>query len=153
MGKTEFGRYLRELRERSRYSLRNVESYTGISNSYISMLENGKRSYPSHSMLQRLAKLYRVPMEELLSKIDGLDQILLSGKQPTLIAGSRVDELFEAIKRDSRFSIPPDWEEDKIPFFMKKFVCQMYRELERARMDMFTTKLYGPIVESDLTDE
>lgn len=57
---------LKELRERSGLTLRQVEEATLISNSYLSQLETGKIKKPSAQALYVLAKLYRVDIETLL---------------------------------------------------------------------------------------
>lgn len=57
---------LRELRERSGLTLRQVEQATQISNSYLSQLETGKINTPSAQSLYVLSKLYAVDVETLL---------------------------------------------------------------------------------------
>jgi len=39
----DFGEYLRKLREEQRWSLRQVAAKTGVSVSYITLIENGKK--------------------------------------------------------------------------------------------------------------
>lgn len=48
-------------------TLRQVEESTGISNAYLSQLENGRTTNPSMHMLSKLARLYRLPYSELMS--------------------------------------------------------------------------------------
>lgn len=57
---------LKELRERSGLTLRQVEEATGISNAYLSQLENGKIKHPSAQSLYTLSKLYSTNIEDLL---------------------------------------------------------------------------------------
>ena len=47
-------------------SLRDVEQATGISNAYLSQLENDKISKPSPHFLHKLSKLYAVDYEMLM---------------------------------------------------------------------------------------
>jgi len=63
-----FGEYLKELRERqpSPLSLRDVQQYTGISNSYLAQVENGERGIPTYKVLKRLADLYGVRAAKLV---------------------------------------------------------------------------------------
>ena len=42
----DFGDYLRKLREEQRWSLRQVAAKTGVSVSYITLIENGKKKLP-----------------------------------------------------------------------------------------------------------
>lgn len=57
---------LRQLRERTSLTLRQVEDATGISNSYLSQLENGKIKTPSAQSLYVLSRLYNTNVEDLL---------------------------------------------------------------------------------------
>ena len=46
------------LRKRKNMTLRQVEDLTGISNAYLSQLENGKIKNPSYNVVIKLNKLY-----------------------------------------------------------------------------------------------
>lgn len=60
------GEYLAQARKAKGLSLRSVESDVGISNAYLSQLENDKIREPSPILLQKLSKLYRLPYVECL---------------------------------------------------------------------------------------
>ncbi len=60
------GSKLRKLRKACEATLREVEDATGISNAYLSQLENGKISKPSPNFLYKLAGFYEVPYEDLM---------------------------------------------------------------------------------------
>lgn len=49
----------KERREKSGLTLREVEEQTGISNAYLSQLENGKIKKPSYNTVETLDKLYK----------------------------------------------------------------------------------------------
>lgn len=66
MDKVEFGLYLKKIRKERGLTIHQVETYTGVSNSYISLLERGKRDIPSPTILEKLAPLYKVPYDELM---------------------------------------------------------------------------------------
>lgn len=53
--------FLAAARKRRNLTLRAVETETGISNAYLSQLENGKIQTPSPVVLHKLSELYRVP--------------------------------------------------------------------------------------------
>lgn len=57
---------IKTLRERSGKTLRDIESLTGLSNAYLSLLERGKIADPSAKTLFVLAKLYGVTVEHIL---------------------------------------------------------------------------------------
>jgi transcriptional regulator with XRE-family HTH domain len=60
------GTGLKSAREARNLSLRQVEEATGISNAYISQLENDKVKKPSPHFLHKLASLYDVPYDLLM---------------------------------------------------------------------------------------
>jgi transcriptional regulator with XRE-family HTH domain len=61
------GKTLKDSRELIPFTLRQVEDATGISNSYLSQLENDKIKQPSANVLYKLAKLYNIELDTLLS--------------------------------------------------------------------------------------
>jgi len=66
VGKTvgSLGDYLREQRQTSRLSLRQLAEQAGVSNPYLSQIERGLRK-PSADVLQRIAKALRISAEQL----------------------------------------------------------------------------------------
>jgi transcriptional regulator with XRE-family HTH domain len=60
------GRTLKSIREKVSLTLREVEESTGISNAYLSQLENDKIKKPSASVLYKLADVYKVDLNVLL---------------------------------------------------------------------------------------
>jgi len=63
-----FGDGLKTARELRNLSLREVESATGISNAYLSQLENDKIKKPSPHFLHKLAALYGIGYELLMEQ-------------------------------------------------------------------------------------
>ena len=66
----ELGAFLCDLRTAKRLSLRQVEEATdkGVSNAYLSQVENGKIRKPSPNVLHSLAAVYAVPYESLMER-------------------------------------------------------------------------------------
>jgi transcriptional regulator with XRE-family HTH domain len=62
----EFGEYLKAARIRKELSLRAVESEVGISNAYLSQLEQGKIKQPSPNVLYKLSQLYDLSYKEVM---------------------------------------------------------------------------------------
>ncbi len=60
------GENLKKARQMSKFSLREVEELIGISNAYLSQLENDKIKKPSANILHKLASLYELDFELLL---------------------------------------------------------------------------------------
>lgn len=61
------GNTLRDAREMIPLTLRQVEQAAGISNAYLSQLENDKIKKPSANVLYTLAKLYNIELDTLLA--------------------------------------------------------------------------------------
>lgn len=61
------GKTLKDSRELIPLTLRQVEEATGISNAYLSQLENDKIKKPSANVLYKLANIYNIELDTLLS--------------------------------------------------------------------------------------
>ncbi|SDM18295.1 transcriptional repressor LexA [Bacillus sp. OK048] len=64
----KFGEYLRELRKERGLSIRQLEKKTGVSNAYLSQIENGKKGLPSPDILKKISEPLKVGYEELMEK-------------------------------------------------------------------------------------
>jgi transcriptional regulator with XRE-family HTH domain len=60
------GSTLKNARKAIGFTLRQVEESTGISNAYLSQLENDKIKSPSANILYKLSSLYKIPLNDLL---------------------------------------------------------------------------------------
>lgn len=63
----KLGNTLTVARERKSLTLREVERLTGLSNAYLSQLENDRIKAPSPNALHKLAKLYELPYPALMA--------------------------------------------------------------------------------------
>lgn len=61
------GDKLKLIRQASGLTLRQIEESTGISNAYLSQIENNKIKKPSARILYKLASIYGINIEELLA--------------------------------------------------------------------------------------
>ncbi len=61
------GNKLKEARRGSNLTLMRVEEMTGISNAYLSQLENDKIKNPSGNILFKLSKLYNIPLSSIIN--------------------------------------------------------------------------------------
>lgn len=73
MNAKEFGEYLKGLRREKKLTIRQLDLYSGVSNSYISQMERGARGIPSPDILKKLAKPLGVSYEELMAKAGYFD--------------------------------------------------------------------------------
>ena len=62
----EFGRYLLELRKRKALTTRNLAALSGVSQSYISHVESGRKGIPSPDILKKLSTALEVPYIEMM---------------------------------------------------------------------------------------
>lgn len=60
------GTILKEARSKTGLTLRQVEDSSGVSNAYLSQLENDKIKSPSANILYKLSSLYNIPLNLLL---------------------------------------------------------------------------------------
>jgi transcriptional regulator with XRE-family HTH domain len=67
VAESNFGTFLRRLREKRGLSLRQVGLKTGVSHSYLSQVEN-QRKIPSARILSMLSQVYRTDMTVLLEE-------------------------------------------------------------------------------------
>lgn len=58
--------HLKDLRDRRGWSLRELAERSGLSNGYLSLLENGRVENPSAAVLGKLAKAFGVALDDLL---------------------------------------------------------------------------------------
>lgn len=64
----ELGEELTRMRKKSGLTLRRVEAAIGVSNAYLSQLENGKIKTPSPNILFKLSQLFGGSYEDLMAK-------------------------------------------------------------------------------------
>lgn len=71
---SSLGITLKDARKNVGLTLRQVEELTGISNAYLSQLENDKIKNPSVNILSKLSSLYKVSLKNLLSDAQMIDK-------------------------------------------------------------------------------
>lgn len=120
-----FGEYLRSLREEQRLSLRDVAAKTGVSISYITQIEHGKRKAPGPEVLKRLALSYNVPVRDLLKAAGYLDDI--KEVKPVLSDEEEVEMAFRYVKNDPRYKSGTRLT-GPITTDVKRFVVEMYEK-------------------------
>ena len=62
--------YLKDLRLSKNISLKKVGEKTGLSDTYISLIESGKRPLPRLEMLEKICDVYDIKLLELLTMYD-----------------------------------------------------------------------------------
>lgn len=85
MKANEFGKYIRKLRNDRELTIRQLELYSSVSNSYLSQLENGKRGIPSPDILKKLSKGLKHPYNDLLEKAGYIDEVDETSERDAII--------------------------------------------------------------------
>ncbi|MDP2731024.1 MAG: helix-turn-helix transcriptional regulator [Dehalococcoidales bacterium] len=100
MEESNFGHFLKSLRDRQRMSLRDVERESGVSNAYIAQLEKGDRPAPSPDILKKLARAYNVTVRELLLRAGYLDEPEVSATED-----ERIEAAFQYVLADPDYKL------------------------------------------------
>lgn|SRR5699024_215937 len=69
-----FGSYIKQIRTDKNMTIRQLELYSGVSNSYLSQLENGKRGIPSPDVIRKIANGLRWDYNDLMIKAGHVDE-------------------------------------------------------------------------------
>ncbi|SEM94360.1 DNA-binding transcriptional regulator, XRE-family HTH domain [Mesobacillus persicus] len=81
------GKWLKELRRRKGFTLDTLSERTGISKSYLSLIERDIQTNPSLDILHRLAKTFEVDVEDLV-RFDKDEGTVVISKSPIQIKGT-----------------------------------------------------------------
>lgn len=100
MNSIDLGKYIKQLRESNFLSIRQLSQLSGVSNSYISQVENGKRGTPTSDILEKLAPHLNVSYEALMEmagyinfkKDEEVPPSILTGKDELDICQSQAQE-------------------------------------------------------------
>lgn len=117
-----FGDYLRNLRVEKRLSLREVEQQSGVSNSYLGLIERGQRPTPGADILKKLAPVYDVPVRDLL-KAAGY----LKDEGVSLSENDEIDMAFNYVMNDPRYKSGTRIKGGLTPD-VKRFIVEMYEK-------------------------
>ena len=122
---SSFADYLRNLREGQKLSLREVAAKTGVSLSYITQIENGRRKTPSPEVLKKLAPAYNVPVRDLLKAAGYMDDI--KEIKPVLSDEEEVERAFQYVISDPRYQSGTRVT-GPITIEVKRFIVEMYEK-------------------------
>lgn len=81
------GKTLKLGREGHQWTLRNVEDATGVSNAYLSQLENDKIKKPSANVLYKLAAIYGITLDSLLEAAGIIEKSVNKKPQAKIVLG------------------------------------------------------------------
>ena len=118
-----FDEYIRKLRMDQHLSLRDVAAMTGVSVSYLTMIEHGRRGAPGVPILKKLAPLYKIPLRELMKSAGYLDEVAAVPSDD-----EEVNRAFEYVMSDPKYKSGTRLSGD-LTIDVKRFIVEMY---ERA---------------------
>jgi repressor LexA len=70
----EFGAFLKTLRKQRKLTIRQLDLYSGVSHSYLSQLENGRRGIPSPEILKKISHGLNYSYIELMKRAGHIGQ-------------------------------------------------------------------------------
>lgn len=123
-----FSEYIKGLRVARRLSLREVAREAGISNSYLSQVEQGRRGAPHPNMLRKLAVVYEVPVRELLENAGYLEEPEMAESEE-----QRIDRAFEFVMADSRFQAGTRVK-GGLTYEAKRYIVEVYERVTGAKL-------------------
>ena len=119
--------YLRTIRKQKGMSLKKVEKAAGVSNAYLSQLERGLRNPPHPEILKRLAKVYEVPVTELLSAAGYLEEKQESRNQ-------NVEQAFQHVITDPKYRYGTRLKGAQLSLEAKRFIVEMYEKMTKRKL-------------------
>ncbi len=122
MSPDDLGNYLRDLRNRRRLTLRDVEKESGASGSYLSQVEQGKRK-PSADLLRKIAPTYGASVRELLEMAGYLDE-----PEVRMSDQDRVEWAFKCVVSDPDYQFGTSLGPQGLTLEAKRFIVEMYQK-------------------------
>ncbi|MFC4163430.1 helix-turn-helix domain-containing protein [Epilithonimonas zeae] len=96
------GSTLKDSRKNIGLTLRQVEEVTGISNAYLSQLENDKIKNPSVNILSKLSSIYKVALKTLLSNANMIDKKEVQKEEANLSFAQNIAFRAEGLSEEER---------------------------------------------------
>ena len=118
----KFGEYLRTLRLEKRYSLREVEELSGVSNSYLGLIERGQRPTPGADIIKKLAPVFDVPIRDMLEAAG-----YLKSEDISLSEDDEVEMAFRYVMNDPRYKSGTRIK-GGLNTEVKRFIVEMYEK-------------------------
>lgn len=149
VSKEKFGSQLKQLRNEKHFTVRQAALQAGISNSFWSQVENGKRNIPKPDTLRKIAKGLRVPENDILL-LAGIKDAHHDDNQPYYALNDKdrrdiakeIDNVLAGLdsKGEVNFYGEPMSDEDRELF--KSTMTTAYEIAKREAKRKFTPKKY-----------
>jgi transcriptional regulator with XRE-family HTH domain len=121
------GAYLYNTRKDRRLSLKKVEKLAGVSNAYLSQLERGRRNPPHPDILKKLAKVYDVPVNELLAAAGYLED-------EKGITRDKIEQAFQHVISDPKYRHGTRLKGSTLNVEAKRFIIEMYEKMTKRKL-------------------
>ncbi|MDD4986538.1 MAG: helix-turn-helix transcriptional regulator [Dehalococcoidales bacterium] len=129
MEESNFGQFLKSLRERQRLSLRDVEKEAGVSNAYISQIEKGDRPPPRPDILKKLAQTYKITVRELLMRAGYFDD-----PEVTATEEERIEAAFQYVLSDPDYKLGTRIRGEELVIEAKRGIVIVYETLTGKKL-------------------
>ena len=129
MEESNFGHFLKSLRDRQRMSLRDVEKESGVSNPYIAQIEKGDRPPPRPEILRKLAGVYKVTVRELFMRAGYLDE-----PEVTATEEERIEAAFQYVLSDPDYKLGTRIRGESLSIEAKRGIVIVYETLTGKKL-------------------
>lgn len=120
----KFGPYMRKLRKQKGLTLKEVEKAARVSNSFLSQVERGVRNPPKPDILNRLARAYSVPAQNLMEAAG-----YIKSNPNEMRERERVELAYQHVITDPNYSQGTRMKGQTLSLEAKRFIVEIY---ERA---------------------
>lgn len=125
----KFGTYLRSLRKQRGLTLKEVEKKARVSNSFLSQVERGLRKPPHPDILNRLAAVYGVSVQELFYAAG----YIKSGSGQENLA-QRIEHAYATVIADSTYHQGTRMKAARLSLEAKRFIVEMYENFTGRKL-------------------
>lgn len=125
----KFGPYLRSLRKQKALTLKQVEKAARVSNSFLSQVERGLRRPPRPDILNRLAAVYDVPVQELFY-VAGY----IKGNRGQESRKERIERAYHKVLADSTYQQGTRMKGASLSLEAKQFIVEMYEKFTGRKL-------------------
>lgn len=129
MKANEFGLYIRKLRTNREMTIRQLELYSGVSNSYLSQLENGRRGIPSPDIIKKISKGLKVDYNDLMIKAGYMEKHE-SNKDIDLMSDDEIDEELRETQREMQVWYKSEPKDKRLKLRMIRQMIKAFEEEE-----------------------
>jgi transcriptional regulator with XRE-family HTH domain len=114
---------MRTLRKQRGLTLKQVEDAAKVSNAYVSQFERGLRNPPHPDILNRLAKVYGVPVREMLAEAG-----FLKDESDAQREREHLDQAYDHVLSDPTFQYGTRLKNTRVTPEIKRFIVEMYEK-------------------------